>query len=202
VTCGNFWFYPPAPVVLDCNGGRAKSLRTSQSTRPRCWCNRLMRAHGLHHRSSIAPGHSIESASPKRWLCVSASCEMDLSTGVNLRTNSASRSEYTRETAMPRGCRPASRSALVSAGTDSTKQRFVPPPSAIDLGHCHAQYSAYPATAQRGGHADLVGLPPRRKRGLLSHNQDDGVDAHMLLAAAGCHQLGRALAGSRCDSPQ
>jgi len=56
VTCGNFWFYPPAPVVLDCNGGRAKTLRTSQSTRPRCWCNRLMRAHGLHHRSSIAPG--------------------------------------------------------------------------------------------------------------------------------------------------
>jgi hypothetical protein len=89
---------------------------------------------------------------------------------------------------MPRGCRPASRSALANGGTDSTKQRFVPPPSAIDLGHCHAQYSAYPATAQRGGHADLVGLPPRRKRGLLPHNQDDGVDAHMFLAAVGCHQ--------------
>jgi hypothetical protein len=104
--------------------------------------------------------------------------------------------------ATPRGYRPASRSALAIGGTDLTKQRFVPPPSAIDLGHCHAWYSACRATARSDGNADLVGLRPRRNRGLLPHNQDDGVDAHMLLAAVGCHQLAQALAGSRCDWPQ
>src|SRR5690348_6753351 len=95
--------------------------------------------------------------------------------------------QSTPETATPRGYRPASRSALAIGGTDLTKQRFVPPPSAIDLGHCHVLYSAWRATARSGGHADLVGLRPRRNRGLLPHNQDDGVDAHMLLAAVGCH---------------
>ncbi len=103
---------------------------------------------------------------------------------------------------MPRGCRRASRSALASGGTDLTKQRFVPPPNAIELGHCHVLYSAWRATTQCGGHGDLVGLPPRRNRGLPLHNQDDGVDAHMILTAVGCHQLAQALAGSRCDWPQ
>src|SRR5438309_12025570 len=127
---------------------------------------------------------------------------MVLSVAVNLHVGSASRSEHTRGTGTPRVCRPASRSALAIGGTDLAKQRFVPPPSAIDVGHCHVLYSAWRATARSGGPADLVGLPPRRNRGLLPHNQDDGVDAHMLLAAVGCHQLAQALAGSRCDWPQ
>jgi len=83
----------------------------------------------------------------------------------NRLAGSASRSEHTPRTRMPRGCPPAFRSARAVAGTGSAKRRSVRPPSAIAPVRCHVRCCASRAKAQCGGHADLGGLTPRHNHG-------------------------------------
>jgi hypothetical protein len=98
---------------------------------------------------------------------------------------------------MPRECPPAFRSERAAVGTDSTKRRSVPPPSAIGPVRCHARCCASRAKAQCVCHADLAELTRRHSHGRLVRNQDDGVGVRALPASLGWRQPARGLAVSR-----
>ncbi len=57
----------------------------------------------------------------------------------NRLAGSASRSEYTPRTRMPRECLPAFRIEPAAAGTDSAKRKSVRLPSASAPARCHAR---------------------------------------------------------------
>jgi hypothetical protein len=112
---------------------------------------------------------------------------------------SASRSEHTPGTEMPRECPPAFRSARAAAGTDLAKRRSVRLPIAIAPVRCHVRCYASPAKAQCGGHADLAGLTQRHNHGRPIRCQDDAVGVPALPASSGWRQPVRGLAVSRYD---
>ena len=99
----------------------------------------------------------------------------------------ASRSERTPRIEMPRECPLASRSARAAAGTDLTKRRIAPPPTAIGPVHYHVQYFVWRAKARCGGHTDLAGSLPRHNHGRPTRSQDDGVDVHVHPARSEWH---------------
>src|SRR6266705_1677894 len=117
----------------------------------------------------------------------------------NRLAESASRSERTPRTRMPREYPPACRSDRAAAGTDSTRRTSAPPPSAIGPARCHVRCCASQENGRCGEHADLAGLPRRHNHGRLIHNQDDGAVVLALSARMGLHQPVRGLAASRYD---